>query len=98
MTLLTSPAPLIGSIIATFTSWRVIYGVEAGMSLFGLTLSFLFIPRASEVENPKLAQPTRPQTTKEILQTFNPKHVFCQFVYPKVILAVRIPLLGRETH
>jgi MFS family permease len=88
---LTSSAPLLGSIIATFTSWRVIYGVEAGMSLFGLTLSFLFIPRASEVENPKLALPTRPQTTKEILQTFNPKHVFCQFVYPKVILAVSVP-------
>ncbi|KAM0217090.1 hypothetical protein ACHAQD_007580 [Fusarium lateritium] len=87
--------PLVGSIIATFTSWRVIYGVEAGMSLFGLVLSFLFIPRASEVENPKLAQPARPRTTKKIVQTFNPRHVFCQFVYPKVILAnIACGLLG----
>ncbi|KAF4970565.1 hypothetical protein FSARC_2430 [Fusarium sarcochroum] len=88
-------APLLGSIIATFTSWRVIYGVEAGMSLFGLVLSFLFIPRASEVGNPKLAEATRPRTSKEIVQTFNPMHVFCQFVYPKVMLAnITCGLLG----
>ncbi|KAM0344759.1 hypothetical protein ACHAPU_007132 [Fusarium lateritium] len=90
-----SIAPLVGSIIATYTSWRVIYGVEAGMSLFGLTLSFFFIPRASEVENPKLAQAARPRTPKEILHTFNPMHVFCQFAYPKVILAnIACGLLG----
>ncbi|KAF5025162.1 hypothetical protein F66182_2738 [Fusarium sp. NRRL 66182] len=88
-------APLLGSIIATFTSWRVIYGVEAGMSLFGLILSFLFIPRASEIENPKLADASRPNTRREIIQTFNPKHVFCQFVYPKVLLAnIACGLLG----
>ncbi|KAI3582955.1 acyl transferase/acyl hydrolase/lysophospholipase [Fusarium oxysporum f. sp. albedinis] len=90
-----SIAPLLGSIIATFTSWRVIYGVEAGMCLFGLILSLLFIPKASEVENPKLAETTRPRTAKEILRTFNPMHVFCQFKYPKVILAnIACGLLG----
>ncbi|KAH7185207.1 acyl transferase/acyl hydrolase/lysophospholipase [Fusarium flagelliforme] len=89
-----SIAPLLGSVIATFTSWRVIYGVEAGMCLFGFILSFLFIPRASEVENPKLIQP-RPRTKDEVLQTFNPMHVFCQFAYPKVILAnIACGLLG----
>ncbi|KAF5538966.1 major facilitator superfamily transporter [Fusarium phyllophilum] len=82
-------------IIATFTSWRVIYGVEAGMCLFGLILSLLFIPKASEVESPKLAETTRPRTAKEILRTFNPMHVFCQFKYPKVILAnIACGLLG----
>ncbi|KAF4336761.1 major facilitator superfamily transporter [Fusarium beomiforme] len=90
-----SIAPLLGSIIATFTSWRVIYGVEAGMCLFGLILSLLFIPKASEVQNPKLAEATRPRTLKEIIQTFNPMHVFCQFKYPKVILAnIACGLLG----
>ncbi|KAF5231184.1 hypothetical protein FANTH_13504 [Fusarium anthophilum] len=87
--------PLLGSIIATFTSWRVIYGVEAGMCLFGLILSLLFIPKASEVENPKLAETIRPRTAQEILRTFNPMHVFCQFKYPKVILAnIACGLLG----
>ncbi|KAF5986061.1 major facilitator superfamily transporter [Fusarium bulbicola] len=87
--------PLLGSIIATFTSWRVIYGAEAGMCLFGLILSLLFIPKASEVENPKLAETIRPRTAKEILRTFNPMHVFCQFKYPKVILAnIACGLLG----
>ncbi|VZH92380.1 unnamed protein product [Fusarium fujikuroi] len=90
-----SIAPLLGSIIATFTSWRVIYGVEAGMCLFGLILSLLFIPKASEVENPKLAETRRPRTAKDILRTFNPMHVFCQFKYPKVILAnIACGLLG----
>ncbi|KAM0084035.1 hypothetical protein ACKRZS_003756 [Fusarium odoratissimum] len=90
-----SIAPLLGSIIATFTSWRVIYGVEAGMCLFGLILSLLFIPKASEVENPKLAETTHPRTAKEILRTFNPMHVFCQFKYPKVIFAnIACGLLG----
>ncbi|KAF4496954.1 MFS transporter [Fusarium agapanthi] len=90
-----SIAPLLGSIIATFTSWRVIYGVEAGMCLFGLILSLLFIPKASEVENPKLTETIRPRTAKEILRTFNPMHVFCQFKYPKVILAnIACGLLG----
>ncbi|KAM5362798.1 hypothetical protein ACJZ2D_012330 [Fusarium nematophilum] len=79
--------PLLGSIIATFTSWRVIYGVEAGMSLFGLILAFFFIPRASEVENPKAVEATRPKTRQEIIQAFNPMHVFIQFTYPRVILA-----------
>ncbi|KAF4446754.1 hypothetical protein F53441_9688 [Fusarium austroafricanum] len=90
-----SIAPLLGSIIATFAGWRIIYAVEAGMCLFGLTLSYFFIPRASEIENPKLAEATRPRTGKEILQTFNPMHVFNQFVYPKVILAnIACGLLG----
>ncbi|KAL4731093.1 hypothetical protein ACLX1H_000053 [Fusarium chlamydosporum] len=87
-------APLLGSVIATYTSWRIIYAVEAGMSLLGLILSFLFIPRSSEVENPKLAEP-RPRTRQEILQTINPMHVFRQFVYPKVIIAnIACGLLG----
>ncbi|KAF4980539.1 hypothetical protein FZEAL_3474 [Fusarium zealandicum] len=78
--------PLIGSIIATFASWRVIYGVEAGMCLFGLILAFFFIPRASEVEDPKVAEAIRPRTREEILQALNPMNVFCQFRYPRVLL------------
>ncbi|RSL47279.1 hypothetical protein CEP53_009998 [Fusarium sp. AF-6] len=79
--------PLLGSIIATFTSWRVIYGVEAGMSCFGLVLTFFFIPRASEVGNPKTAEAIRPKTRGDMIRTFNPMIVFRQFKYPKVLLA-----------
>lgn len=80
-------APLVGSVIATFTSWRVIYGVEAGMSLLGLTLAFFFIPKASEIENPKATEATRPKGKEEILQAFNPMNVFIQFTYPRILLA-----------
>jgi predicted MFS family arabinose efflux permease len=80
---------LVGSVIATFTSWRVIYGVEAGMTLLGLTLAFFFIPKASEIENPKVTQTVRPKGKKEILQAFNPMNVFIQFTYPRILLAVR---------
>lgn len=85
---LTPTAPLIGSIIATFTSWRVIYGVEAGMCCFGSVLTFFFIPRASEVGNHKTAEAIRPKTQAEMIRAFNPMHVFRQFKHPKVLLAV----------
>ncbi|KAH7126140.1 major facilitator superfamily domain-containing protein [Dactylonectria macrodidyma] len=80
-------APLVGSIIATFTSWRVIYGVEAGMSLVGLILAFFFVPRAREIENPKAIEATPPKSKKEMLEAFNPMNVFCQFTYPRILLA-----------
>lgn len=82
------PAPLVGSAIATFTSWRVIYAVEAGMSMVGLILAYFFVPRASEIGNPKTIE-TPPQTKKEIIGAFNPMVVFCQFTYPRILLAVR---------
>lgn len=81
-----SIAPLVGSIIATFTSWRVIYAVEAGMSMVGLILAYFFVPRASEIGNPKTIE-TPPQTKKEIIGAFNPMVVFCQFTYPRILLA-----------
>ncbi|KAF7561860.1 hypothetical protein G7046_g2288 [Stylonectria norvegica] len=80
-------APLVGSIIATYTSWRVIYGVEAGMALFGLILAFFFIPKASEVENPKAVDAVHPRTSKDVIDAFNPIHVLRQFKYPRVLLA-----------
>ncbi|CAM1501484.1 Fc.00g034680.m01.CDS01 [Cosmosporella sp. VM-42] len=80
-------APLVGSIIATFTSWRVIFGVEAGMALFGLILAFFFVPRASEIGNPKAVDTAPMETKKEVLRAFNPMHVFRQFKYPRVLLA-----------
>ncbi|KPM39745.1 hypothetical protein AK830_g6835 [Neonectria ditissima] len=88
-------APLLGSIIATFTSWRVIYGVEAGMSMLGLILAFLFVPRASEIGNPKAIEATPPRTRKEMARAFNPMNVFCQFAYPRILLAnITCGLLG----
>ncbi|KAI5455982.1 major facilitator superfamily domain-containing protein [Mariannaea sp. PMI_226] len=80
-------APLIGSIIAAFTSWRVIFGVEAGMSMLGLILAFLFIPRSSEVENPKTAEATQPKGLRDIFEAFNPMNVFIQFSYLRILLA-----------
>ncbi|KAF7554355.1 hypothetical protein G7Z17_g2951 [Cylindrodendrum hubeiense] len=80
-------SPLVGSVIATFTSWRVIYGVEAGMSMIGLILTYFFVPRASEIGNPKAVEATPPTTRKEIIGAFNPMNVFCQFAYPRILLA-----------
>lgn len=77
-----------GAIIATFTSWRVIFGVAAGMSLVGLILAFLFVPTASEVCNPKMIDAVPIKTKREALAAFNPMHVFRQFMYPRVLLAV----------
>lgn len=56
--------------------------------MFGLILAFLFIPRASEIENPKAAEATPPRGKRDVLEAFNPMHVFVQFTYPRVLLAV----------
>ena len=77
-----------GAVIATFTSWRVIYGVSGGMSLVGLVLAFFFVPRTSEICNPKFVDAASVKTKEEILAAFNPMHVFRQFTYPRILLSV----------
>lgn len=83
-------APLLGSAVATYASWRVIYAIEAGMTMFGLVLAFFFVPREAEIGNPKMVDSDRVSTKKGIVQAFNPMNVFRQFLYGRVILSVRI--------
>lgn len=59
------------------------------MSLLGLVIAFFFIPKASEIENPKATEATPPMGKKDMIEAFNPMNVFVQFTYPRILLAVR---------
>lgn len=44
-------APLFASIIATYTSWRVIFGVSAGITFYGGIMAFFFVPKRSQLSH-----------------------------------------------
>ncbi|KAK9233969.1 major facilitator superfamily domain-containing protein [Lipomyces kononenkoae] len=77
----------IGSAIVTFTSWRVIYGLEAGMSFLSMVLMFFFAPEDIQIENGRIETGVQGwyQTRHPI--KLNPKDIFRQFAYPRVLLA-----------
>lgn len=79
---------MVGSIIATFTSWRVIFGVQGGMACLGMALAFFFVPRTSELSNIQEQEKPKKLTRQEIIQTFNPIHVFRLWKYPSILLTV----------
>lgn len=77
---------MLGSIIATYTSWRVIFGVQGAISLYGLILAFFFLPKASQLSNLSAHKQSKIRTKEEILQAFNPMAVFRQYKYPSIAL------------
>ncbi|TDZ17081.1 Efflux pump rdc3 [Colletotrichum orbiculare MAFF 240422] len=88
-------APLTGGVIVAFTSWRVIYGVQAGMAVVGLTLAFFFVPKASELQNLKIVEKAPCRTPREALAAFNPMGVLRTFRYPNILAAnITCGLLG----
>ncbi|OHW97350.1 major facilitator superfamily transporter [Colletotrichum incanum] len=80
-------APLTGGVIVNFTSWRVIYGVQAGMAFLGLIMAFFFVPRASELAKHQIVEKAPVRSFSEIAHAFNPMGVFRQFKYPNVLAA-----------
>ncbi|UZP43488.1 hypothetical protein NXS19_011300 [Fusarium pseudograminearum] len=41
-------AQIIGGIVVTYTTWRAIYGLQAGMTLLGLILACYYLPQDTE--------------------------------------------------
>ncbi|KAK1498630.1 major facilitator superfamily transporter [Colletotrichum costaricense] len=82
-------APLTGAVIVTFTSWRVIYGVQAGMTFLGLIMAFFFVPKASQLAHLKIAVAERTpiRSLGDLAHAFNPMGVLRQFKYPNIVAA-----------
>lgn len=83
--------PLIGGIIVTFASWRIIFWTQTGMVGTGLVLSFFSVP--------SIAQPHQ-TTEKPSFRLWGKSQVemlkvFTLLVYPNVFFAVCLPLLHR---
>jgi MFS family permease len=81
--------PLIGGIIVSFASWRIIFWVQTGMVGIGLLLSFFFVP--------SIAQPHQ-TTEKPSLKLWGKSQVemlkvFTLLIYPNVFFAVRLLLI-----
>ena len=79
---------MIGSIIATFSSWRVIFGVQGGMAFIGMALAFFFVPTSAQLSNITTPETLEKMSPKEILRAFNPIHVFQLWKYPSILLSV----------
>ena len=84
--------PLVGGIIVTFASWRIIFWVQTGMVGLGLVLSLLFVPSIAQphqiTEKPSLKLWGKSQV--EMLK------VFTLLIYPNVFFAVCSPLTTRR--
>lgn len=79
---------MIASIIATFTTWRAIFGVQGGMSLIGLVMAFFFVPKKSELSNLQYQEKPRSRSKEDILAAFNPSNVFRLLKFPSILLCV----------
>ncbi|KAE8355920.1 major facilitator superfamily domain-containing protein [Aspergillus coremiiformis] len=75
--------PCIGGIIVTFTSWRVLYWLQLGMSGLGLFLALIFIPDFPEPD----AKKANSTTPASVIRAFNPFQIFRQWLYPNIFLA-----------
>ncbi|KAJ0368244.1 hypothetical protein COL26b_010894 [Colletotrichum chrysophilum] len=92
---LTFAAPLTGGVIVAFASWRIIYGVQAGMTFIGLILAYFFVPRASELTHLKVPEKAPVHSVREVMHAFNPMGVLRAFKYPNILAAnVTCGLLG----
>lgn len=67
-----------GAILVTYTNWRVIYGVQGGMSLVGLLLMFFFFP--VDLPEPDYEiQPIESESVwKQGLHLFSPRPILMQ--------------------
>ncbi|KAI8246296.1 Efflux pump FUB11 [Colletotrichum sp. SAR 10_96] len=87
--------PLTGGVIVAFASWRIIYGVQAGMTFIGLILAYFFVPRASELTHLKVPEKAPVHSVREVMHAFNPMSVLRAFKYPNILAAnVTCGLLG----
>ncbi|KAE8383720.1 putative MFS transporter [Aspergillus bertholletiae] len=73
--------PLVGAVIVTYKSWRVILWLQTAMVAFGLVLSVTFIQHGH-------GKPQRPTGRRSFCRTaclFNPLHVLKWWRYPNIL-------------
>ncbi|KAL8382332.1 hypothetical protein RB595_006221 [Gaeumannomyces hyphopodioides] len=89
-------APLSGALIATYTTWRAVFGITSGTTLIAFSLCFFLVPSTEELSGglkPEKAEsgPSLP----DVLRAFNPSAVLRQLKYPRVLFChIAAGLLG----
>jgi MFS family permease len=83
--------PLWGSVIITFTSWRVMFWLQAGLAGLSAILVILFLP---ETIHHKLLDDIRDkpssERTRQVLHQLNPLKIVKMIRYPNLLLTVRV--------
>lgn len=83
---------MMGGIIVTYASWRVIYWVQFSMTCLAIVLAVTFIPTALRVNNEgrTVESDKESHTHLHMMEIFNPMEVFKQMRYPTVLLSVSL--------
>ncbi|KAF5485425.1 MFS transporter fsa7 [Colletotrichum siamense] len=82
-----SLAPMIGGVIVSYTTWRIIYVVQAGMAFSGLALGYLFIPNTVGCDNQQAKGRSSDNYVMGALRKFSPLDVFRLLKNPNIIMA-----------
>ncbi|KAF4826777.1 Itaconate transport protein [Colletotrichum tropicale] len=82
-----SLAPMIGGVIVSYTTWRIIYVVQAGMAFSGIALGYLFIPNTVDCDNQQAKGGSSDNCVIGALRKFSPLDVFRLFKNPNIIMA-----------
>ncbi|KAH6959909.1 major facilitator superfamily domain-containing protein [Ilyonectria sp. MPI-CAGE-AT-0026] len=80
-------APLTGGILATYTTWRAIYGLQAGMTLIGLILAFFYVPNDIPKPSHSRSEPGSKARFGTMIKLFSPCPVFKILRYPDILLS-----------
>lgn len=85
-------APLSGALIATYTTWRVVFGITSGATLIAFSLCFFLVPSAKQLSGGLESEKaeSRPSLS-DVFRAFNPSAVFRQLKYPRVLFCVGFP-------
>lgn len=78
--------PVIGGIVVTYTSWRVIFWIQVGLGAIDLLLAISFLPETARVT--ELGKKRRKTGTNAWFVSYNPLRVVSAlFKYPNLALA-----------
>lgn len=78
-------APVVGGFIVTYTSWRVIFGLLAGLGAITFVLSFLFLQETIRISK---LNALRSETGRRfVFVRFNPFRVFTAFKFLNLLLS-----------
>ncbi|KAH7123455.1 major facilitator superfamily transporter [Dactylonectria estremocensis] len=80
-------APLTGGILATYTTWRAIYGLQAGMSLIGFILAFCYVPKDVQKSSQGSSDRGSKARFRTLIKLFSPFPVFKILRYPDILLS-----------
>jgi len=86
----TAIGPIIGGIVDTYMSWRVIFWIQTGLGALAVILVFFGLPETVHRERSTEARGFGPlQKARILCRWVNPLRVVVMFIYPNFLFVVR---------